>query len=374
MGYADMAERRVLIWDLASQYAEEKHEILPAVTAVLEKGDCILGDAVQALESELAQRLEVKHTVALNSGTDALILGMLALGIGAGDEVITPPNSFVASTSAIAHVGARPVFVDVLADQNIDPVKVAAAITPRTKAIMVVHMTGRIAPMNEIMALAEKHGLFVIEDAAQSFGSTYHGRPSGSFGHIGCFSAHPLKNMNASGDAGYLTTSDDKVAERVRLLRNHGLVDRNTVVEWGYNSRLDTMQAAILRIRLKNADSVIERKRRNVALYRELLDPACVFIPECKPHEFNTFVLFVIQTDRRDELQKHLAAKGIDSAIHYPISIHVQPAAAGLGYKAGDFPEAERQAGRILSLPVHPYLSEDDVRYVAETINAFHRS
>jgi dTDP-4-amino-4,6-dideoxygalactose transaminase len=339
---------------------------------VLKRGDFIGGDAVAELEAALAARFDVPHAVAVNSGTDALILALRVLGIGPGDEVITPPNSFVASTAAIVHVGGKPVFVDVRDDQNIDPEKTEAAITPRTKAIMVVHMTGRIAPMNEINAIARRHGLKVIEDAAQSCGSTYYGRHSGSLGDVGCFSAHPLKNMNACGDAGYMTVRDADLAVRLRRLRNHGLADRNTVLEWGLNSRLDTLQAAILKIRLKNLDDVIARKRAHVGLYRSLLSPKHAFIPPCQPYEFNTFVLFVIQVDRRDELQKFLAARGIDTAIHYPIPIHLQPAAAALGHKPGDFPMVERQAQRILSLPVHPYMTADDVRTVAGAINEFY--
>ncbi len=368
---AAAARRPIKIWDLESQFEEEKDELLPAVTAVLKRGDFIGGDAVAELEAGLAKRIGVAHAVALNSGTDALYLALRVLEIGPGDEVITPPNSFVASTATIVQAGATPVFVDVREDQNIDPALVEAAITPKTKAIMVVHMGGRIAAMNEINEIAKRHGLKVIEDAAQSCGSMYHGKVAGSLGDIGCFSAHPLKNMNACGDAGYMTLHDGAMAARARLLRNHGLVDRNTVQEWGVNSRLDTMQAAVLNIRLKNLDSVIERKRANVALYRSLLSEKHVFIPPCRNYEFNTFVLLVVQVDRRDELQKFMASRGIGTAIHYPIPIHLQPAAAALGHKRGDFPTVERQAGRILSIPVHPYLTEDEVRTVAATINEF---
>ena len=366
------ARRPIKIWDLESQFEEEKDELLPAVTAVLKRGEFIGGDAIAALEAGRAKRMGVAHAVALNSGTDALYLALRVLDIGPGDEVITPPNSFVASTATIVQAGAKPVFVDVREDQNIDPTKIEAAITPKTYALMVVHMTVRIAAMNEINGIAKRHGLKVIEDAAQSCGSTYHGKVSGSLGDIGCFSAHPLKNMNACGDAGYMTLNDAGMAARAKLLRNHGLVDRNTVQEWGVNSRLDTLQAAVLNIRLKNLDSVIERKRANVALYRSLLSEKHVFIPPCQNYEFNTFVLFVIQVDRRDELQKFLTSRGIGTAIHYPIPIHLQPAAKELGHKRGDFPMVERQADRILSIPVHPYMSEDEVRTVAATINEFY--
>jgi len=366
------ATRTISFWDLPAQYKEEQAELLPAVRAVLERGDFVGGNAIGELEAALAARIGVKHVIAVNSGTDALALGLKVLGIGPGDEVITPPNSFVASTATIVNAGAKPVFADVLPDQNFDPDAVAAAITPRTRAIMPVHMTGRIADMDAILALAKRHGLAVIEDAAQSCGSTYRGRPSGSFGDIGCFSAHPLKNMNAAGDAGYLATDNDAYAERLRLLRNHGLVDRETVNEWGFNSRMDTLQAVVLKLRLKHLDSVIQRKRRIVDRYRAKLNAEHVFIPPCRQIEFNTFVLFVAQVERRQELRTHLAACGIGTAVHYPVPIHLQPAAASLGYKRGDFPVAERQAARIVSLPVHQFLTDDDVDYVSDCVNQFY--
>ena len=371
---ADRLARTIPFWNLPAQYKEEEAELLPAIRAVLERGDFVGGDAIRELETALAARIGAKHVVAVNSGTDALALGLAVLGVGPGDDVITPPNSFVASTATIVHAGANPVFADVRPDQNFDPNAVAAAITPRTKAIMPVHMTGRIADMEPLTALAKRHGLAIIEDAAQSFGSTYKGRPSGTFGDIGCFSAHPLKNMNGAGDAGYIATNSDTLAARLHRLRNHGLIDRETVSEWGFNSRMDTLQAAVLKVRLKNLDSVIERKRRIVARYRERLNATHVFIPPCRQHEFNTFVLFVAQVDRREALRAHLAGHGIGTAIHYPVPIHLQPAAAALGYKRGDFPAAEQQATRILSLPVHQFLNDDDVDYVSDCINQFYAS
>ena len=295
--------RQVPYVNFAAQYAEEREEIAAIVERVFGRGEFVGGAGIDALEAELAAYVGVAHVVALASGTDALILGMRALGIGAGDEVITPPNSFVASTAAVVAVGATPVFADVRDDQNIDPDAVAAAITPRTKAIMPVHLTGRVCDMRPLMELAQRHGLAVIEDAAQSIGSRYEERQSGSFGTISCFSAHPLKNLNAAGDAGFLTTDDAEVARKVRLLRNHGLVDRNTVESWGTVSRMDVLQAELLRLRLARLDDVIERRRRNAETYRRLLADAPVFIPPCRNQEFNTFHVFVIQADRRDELQ-----------------------------------------------------------------------
>jgi dTDP-4-amino-4,6-dideoxygalactose transaminase len=366
-----MTKRSVPYVNLAAQYAAERDELLPLIDRTLATGQWIGGDVVAELEGALADYCNVKHAIAVNSGTDALVLALKALGIGPGDEVITPPNSFIASTSAIIHVGAKPVFADVLADQNVDPERIEAAITPRTRAIMPVHLTGRIAAMDAISRIAADRGLAIVEDAAQAMGSRYHGRPSGSIGTIGCFSTHPLKNLNACGDGGVLTTNDEAVAERVRLLRNHGLADRDTVTEFGFVSRMDALQAAVIKLRLGKLDQVIARRRRNAETYRQLLDPERVFMPKCRPEEFNTFHTFVIQVDRRDALKAHLADHGIATAIHYPVPIHLQPAAAGLGYGRGDFPSTERQAERILTLPVNEHLDDDDLHYVAEAVNGF---
>jgi dTDP-4-amino-4,6-dideoxygalactose transaminase len=367
----ETALRRIGYVNLPEQFEEERGEILDAVEGVFRRGDFIGGDAVGRFEQELSNYLDVPHVVTLNSGTDALILAMKALDIGPGDEVITPPNSFVASTAAIVAVGARPVFADVLPDQNIDPAAVEAAVTPRTRAILPVHLTGRMADMNPLLAIAGRRGLAVIEDSAQAAGSRYDGHMSGSFGALGCFSAHPLKNLNAAGDAGFVATSDAHLAERIRRLRNHGLINRSDVTEWGTVSRLDTIQAEVLRIRLRHLPAVIARRRRNAAQYRNELAGLPIFIPPCRDIEFNSFHTFVIQTDRRDEMQRFLAARGIETAIHYPVPIHLQPAARQLGYGRGSFPETERQAGRILSLPVHQFLPASDISSVCGHIREF---
>lgn len=241
----DGQKRQVKYVDFPSQFQEEREALMQAVEQVFTRGDFIGGADVAAFEAEVAQFIGVKHVLAVNSGTDALIMGMAALGIGPGDEVITAPNSFVASAAAVAHLGATPIFADTGNDFNLDPDAVRKAITPRTKAIMPVHLTGRMARMDEIMAIAETHGLAVIEDAAQAIGSRYNNQHSGTYGNIGCFSCHPLKNLNAAGDGGFIATDNDAVADYVRLARNHGLQDRNTVVRWGMVSRMDTMQAAI---------------------------------------------------------------------------------------------------------------------------------
>jgi len=361
---------RIPYVDLAAQFREESAELLAVVERTLASGSYIGGGEIEALEQDLAKLCETREAVALNSGTDALIFALRALGIGPGDEVITPPNSFVASTGAVIQVGATPVFVDVQPDQNIDPTKIAAVVTKRTRAIMPVHLTGRVCDMDPILEIARRHGLAVIEDAAQAIGSRYHGKTSGSFGDVGCFSCHPLKNLNACGDAGFIVTNDAKLARTIRSLRNHGLVGRDSVDQFGLVSRMDTLQAAILRFRLGRLPSIIERRRKNVALYRTLLHPA-VFNPPEGPDEFIAYHTFVIQTDRRDELKAHLAAHGIETAIHYPVPIHLQPAAARLGYARGAFPVCERQAERILTLPIHPWLADDDIAAVAHATNQF---
>ncbi len=361
---------RVPYVDFQAQFDEEREELLPLVETVLRRGDFVGGAAIEMLEQDLAAYCGVRFAVALNSGTDALLLGLKALGLQAGDEVITPPNSFVASTAAILGMDATPVFADVREDQNIDPQAIEAVITPRTRAIMPVHLTGRPADMRAIMAIAERHGLAVIEDAAQSIGTLIEGRMTGSFGQIGCFSAHPLKNLNAMGDAGFLTTNDARIAEEVRLMRCHGMLNRDTVVRWGTVSRMDTLQAEVLRMRLRRLPSVIERRRRNAELYGQVLDPR-IFVPRGLPGAFNTYHLFVAQVDRRNELQAFLKDRGVDTAVHYPVPIHLQPAAAGLGKGKGSFPVCERQAERILSLPIHQFLSVAQIQYVAEQMNAF---
>jgi dTDP-4-amino-4,6-dideoxygalactose transaminase len=364
--------RTVPYVNLPAQYAEEKAVLAPVIDAALASGQWIGGPLVEQFEQAAARYIGAPHVISVASGTDALILALRALDIGAGDEVITPPNSFVASTAAIFFAGATPVFADVQPDQNIDPAAIEAAVTPRTKAIMPVHLTGRVAGMDAIMRIAAKHNLAVVEDAAQAMGSRYNNRHAGAIGHIGAFSAHPLKNLNAMGDAGFLATSDAAVADRLRRLRNNGLIDRNTVAEWGVVSRLDNVQAGILSHRLTQLDAVVAARRANAEAYRRQLNAKAIFMPPCQAAEFNSFHTFVIQVDRRDELQRYLGERGIGTAIHYPVPIHLQPAARELGHKIGDFPATERQAQRILTLPINQFLTADDVAYVAETVNEFY--
>ena len=357
--------------NLAAQWEDEKQELLPIIESVMSSGQYVGGEAVGIFEQKASDLCGTKYCVALNSGTDALLLGLLALGVHGGDEVITPPNSFIASTAAIVHLGAKPVFVDVLPDQNIDPSQIERKISVKTKAIMPVHLTGRVANMTDILEIADRHNIPVIEDAAQSIGSKYSGRPSGSLGEVGCFSAHPLKNLNACGDGGFLTTDNRNIDQLVRIYRNHGLSDRNTVKKFSGVSRMDTLQAAILIYRISRLPQMIEKRRKNAELYRSWLDLNQVYIPEECEEKFNTYHTFVIQCEKRDELQEYLIERGIETAIHYPVPIHLQPAALSLGVRKGDFPVTENQSKRILSLPIHQYLREDTIFEISKCINEF---
>ena len=357
--------------NLVAQWEDEKHDLLPIIASVMSSGQYVGGEAVERFEQKAAELCGTRFCVTLNSGTDALVFGLLALGVRSGDEVITPPNSFIASTAAIVHLKAKPVFVDVLPDQNIDPSMIERAITAKTKAIMPVHLTGRIASMNAILEIAKHHQIPVIEDAAQSVGSLYSGRPSGSLGGIGCFSTHPLKNLNACGDGGFLTTDDEDIAKQVNLSRNHGLADRNTVERFGNVSRMDTLQASILEYRLSRLSQVIEKRRKHADIYRELLNSGPIHIAEEREEEFNTYHTFVIQCDKRNELKRYLMKQGIETSIHYPVPIHLQPAASHLGYRKGDFPVTETQSERILTLPIHQYLQESTIINISNCINTF---
>jgi dTDP-4-amino-4,6-dideoxygalactose transaminase len=357
--------------NLQKQWLEERDELLPIIDQVFASAQFVGGDELDRFEARIAKLCGTKYACALNSGTDALILALSMAGVRKGDEVITPPNSFIASAAAIVHIGAKPVFVDVLSDQNIDPTKIESAITEKTRAIMPVHLTGRMCDMDSIMSIAIQNNLLVIEDAAQSVGSKYKGKSSGSIGDVGCFSTHPLKNLNASGDGGFLTTNNESIFKQTKLYRNHGMADRNIVHNFGSVSRMDNLQAAILNYRLDNLDEVIQRRRNNARAYVEGIKNHDVFFPEEKESEFNTYHTFVIQTKHRDKLKEYLALNSIETAIHYPFPIHLQPASRKLGYKNGDFPITERQSKEILTLPINQYNNQEDIQRIIEVINEF---
>jgi dTDP-4-amino-4,6-dideoxygalactose transaminase len=358
--------------DLQQRYQEEKSELLACVDNVLSKGHLILTQEVNEFEEQAAKYIDVKHVIGLNSGTDALMMALWAYGIGKGDEVITTPVSFVATTGAIVHVGATPVYVDVCDDQNIDVSKIEAAITPRTKAIMPVHWSGRIADMDAIMIIAQKHKLIVIEDAAQSMGAYYRGKHGGSFGDAAAYSAHPLKNLNALGDAGFMSTNDDEVNRKVRIYRTHGLESRDNCVLYGVNSRLDSLNAEVLKFRLERLKAIVDRRRHNVEIYKSIIKQESIFIPPEKSEEHNSYVMFITQADQRDKLKEYLQSHDIESLVYYGTPLHLHKAAARFGLKKGDFPVAEAQCDKVLALPHHQNLTDDQITYVAEKVNAFY--
>lgn len=359
--------------DLASQWAECESELLPVILEVLRSGVYVSAEAVEAFEKRVCEYLKIDYCVAVNSGTDALVCALLAAGVRPGTEVITTANSFIASTAVICHVGATPIFVDVLDDQSMDPDKISDAITDKTAAVMPVHLTGKVSQMDRIMEICTGAGLPVIEDAAQCIGAKHSGVFGGTIGDVGCFSAHPLKNLNAIGDSGFIVTRKGDYAEKIKLMRNHGLADRNTVERFGYVSRMDVLQAAALNWKLENQlDSVNERRRLNARFYDESLTSA-LRKPYESENDWAVYHTYVIQTDERDALQQHLNSKGVGSAIHYPIPIHKQPAYTRKFGEYDLFPldNTERQAHQILSLPIHQNLSSEQTARITEVVNDF---
>lgn len=344
-----------------------------AVECVIDSGRYILGPEVAAFEREFAQYCGAALASGVSNGTCSMHLVLRGIGLEPGDEIITVPNSFVASAASISLAGAKPVFVDIGEDGNIDPSAIEAAITPRTRAIVPVHLTGRPARMKEIMAIAGRHGLFVLEDAAQAVGAALDGKRMGSWGHAASFSLHPLKNLHAFGDGGMVTTNDTDLLRRLNLSRNHGLVNREQCDFFSYNCRLDEMQAAMLRVQLRHLDVWTEQRRQLALRYNELLRPY-VEVPDEGPGEFCVWQTYVIRTDRRDELKKYLNENGVEALVHYATPIHTQPAAHGLGYRAEDFPRTMRHVSRIVSLPLYPTLSRAHQDKVVELIAEFHRN
>jgi len=356
--------------DLAASYLLEQQEILDICDQVFKSGRLVLGEAMWSLEAELSSYIGGGQVVALRSGTDALIIALKAAGIGPGDEVITAPNSFIATAGAIVAVGAFPRFVDASDDMNIDPTLIEAQISPKTKAIIPVHLTGRVAKMDQIYAIANKHNLVIIEDAAQSIGAKYKEKKSGTFGSFSCFSAHPLKNLAAMGDAGFLVINDDKFdANEIRQYRNHGLIDRSTQESWGINCRLDVLQCSILSHRLRSLDKANLRRRQIADIYTKTLNTELISTPKESEHEFNVYHTYTIKTPFRDQLKQKLNEAGIGSAIHYPTPIHLQAPSKKLGYQEGDFPVTEKLAKESLALPVQPHLSDEDILIISSTIN-----
>jgi dTDP-4-amino-4,6-dideoxygalactose transaminase len=362
-------KNKIAFVDLQAQYRTIAPQIAAAIQGVLDRSDYILGQDVQLFEEEFAKYIGTAHALSVGSGLDALEIALRAYGIGPGDEVITAANTFIATALGIIAVGAKPVLVEMdPATYNIDPAAIEAAITPRTRAIMPVHLYGQPADMERILAIASKHNLIVIEDAAQAHGAKFAGRPAGSWGHAGAFSFYPGKNLGAYGDGGIITTNDAAIAETIRYLRNYGQKVKYEHVIAGTNSRLDTIQAAILRVKLPHLDRWNAARNKHAAAYTLALAAGPFVLPKIAANRTHIFHLYVLQTENRAAIQEFLNARGIATGIHYPIPIHLQEACKDLGYRRGQFPITERAASRILSLPMFPELTSEQCEFVASTL------
>jgi dTDP-4-amino-4,6-dideoxygalactose transaminase len=367
----------VPLLDLQAQYVSLRDDLRQALDRVMSSQRFVLGDEVRGLENSIAAYCQTKHAVGCASGSDALLLALMALDVKAGDEVITTPFSFFATAASIARLGARPVFVDIdPRTYNIDPSQVADAITSRTRVIMPVHLYGQCAPMDQLLDIGRRHGIPVVEDAAQAIGATDNGRPAGSMGSIGCFSFYPTKNLGGAGDGGIMTTNDDAIAARLRRLRAHGGSNEYEHEEVGVNSRLDELQAAVLRVKLPSLDRWSDERASKAALYSKLLSEAELSFPLVTPqvradgrHIFHQYVIRV--PGNRDALMEHLKAHNVGAKVYYPIPLHLQACFNYLGYKEGQFPETESAAKETFALPAYPELTDEQQVYVVEAIRDF---
>jgi dTDP-4-amino-4,6-dideoxygalactose transaminase len=357
---------QIPLLDLKVQYSAIEGQVIEAVRGVLESAQFIGGEELVAFEREFAAYCQARHSRGVASGTDALHLALRALGIRAGDEVITTANTFIATAAAILAAGARPVFVDV--DPNtytMDPLFLERAITDRTRAILPVHLFGQPADMAPIIEIARRHGLYVVEDAAQAHGAEYQGARVGSLGDVGCFSFYPGKNLGAYGDGGAITTNSDAIAERVERLRDHGRITKYCHAQIGFNSRLDAVQAAVLRVKLRWLDRWNANRQRAAKWYNLELACSGLKLPFARAESTHVYHLYVVEADERDALQAKLGAAGVTTGIHYPLPLHQQPALRSLGYGREDLPRCESIAGRLLSLPMFPELTRSQVARVA---------
>jgi dTDP-4-amino-4,6-dideoxygalactose transaminase len=359
--------------DLKTQYKEIEQEVLPMVTEAMTNGAFIGGPQVANFETEFAEFCHSTYCVGVNSGTDALRFALMAVGVAPGDEVITVPNTFIATTEAISQVGAVPVFVDIYPHTcNMDISLIEEKITEKTRVILPVHLYGQPADMEPILELAEKHSFMVIEDACQAHGALYKNQKAGSMGIAGCFSFYPGKNLGAYGEGGAVVTRDEDIANKIRMIRDHGQEKKYFHSLEGYNGRLDAIQAGVLRIKLKRLNNWNRSRRKNAAHYNELLSNIDdVTITVEADFAQSVYHLYVIFVEKRDELQNFLADKGIATGLHYPLPLHLQKAYSHLGYKQGDFPVTESAAKRLLSLPMFPELTADQIAYVANSIREF---
>ncbi|HEY3165626.1 MAG TPA: DegT/DnrJ/EryC1/StrS family aminotransferase [Candidatus Binatia bacterium] len=365
----DRAPNAIHLVDLTRQYAAIKGEIDAAIQQTLNRGAFASNQSVAAFEEEFARYCGVKHCVCVNSGTSALHLAMIASGVHAGDEVITVPFTFVATAWAISYVGARPIFVDIEPRAcNLDAEKLARAIGPKTRAVVPVHLYGQMADLDPIRELCEKNGLVLIEDTAQAHGGEYNGQRAGGYGHIGCFSFYPTKNLGAYGESGAITTNDEKIAERIRHLRDHAQTSKYRHEELGFNYRMDEMQGAILRVKLRYLEDWNAARSKIARYYINKLAATPVVLPSELPHRRHVWHLFVVRSPDRDKLRQELSKASIDTGLHYPIPLHLQRAYRHLGYRQGDFPIAEQVARECLSLPIYPELEESEINRVCDVV------
>jgi len=371
--HASPSFESVLQLDLAAQYAAIGGEIRAAIERVLASQQFVLGPEGAALEQEIARLCGVAHGVGVGSGTDALVLALRACGVQAGDEVLLPPFTFVATGSAVSALGAVPVFADIRPETyNVDPAELESRVTPRTRAIVVVHLYGLPADMDPILAFARARRLPVIEDNAQAIGASYKGRPTGSMGDAACLSFYPTKNLGAYGDAGMVVSNSPELTERIRTLRNHGQTAKYFSTEPGWNNRLDELQAAILRVKLRHLSNWQRARQANAAEYTRLLNQIPGVMPPIVPEGFeHVFHQYTIRIERRDALQQFLSARKIGCTVYYPYPLHLQPLYASLSHKPGDFPHSERAAQEVLSLPMYPELRKEQIVRVVEAIADF---
>lgn len=358
--------------DLKAQYSVIKGEIIEAIAKVCDSQIFALGPVVERFEDNIARYCGTKYAVGVSSGSDALLVSLMALEIGPGDEVITTAFTFFATAGAISRLGAKPVFVDIdPATYNIDPKLIEKKITKKTRAIIPVHLYGQIAPMKEICKIADKHGLAVIEDAAQAIGATQNGVKSGNFGQLGCFSFYPTKNLGGFGDGGLVVTNDEKLYDKLKILRDHGQSPRYYYREIGGNFRLDAIQGAVLDIKLKYLDQWNQQRIKNASVYNDILADSPVRIPKIEQGNQCIYHQYTIAAQKRDQLQKFLSDNQISSAVFYPKPLHLQQCFSDLGYKPGDLPLTERICGEVLSLPIYAELNQEKLQHVAKTILKF---
>jgi len=362
--------------DLQAQYRSIKPEIDAAIQNVIDTSQFILGKSVHDFEEAFAKAHNAKHCVAVGSGTDALHVALWAAGVAAGDEVITAPFTFIATVEAISLLGAKPVFVDIDSRTfTMDPAKVERAITSRTRAILPVHLYGQPAEMDKLTDIARRHGVILVEDAAQAHLAKYQGKSVSGFGKAACFSFYPGKNLGAYGEAGAVLTNDDALAVKMRKLRDHGQVEKYNHEIWGHNYRMDGFQGAVLGVKLRYLGQWTERRRQIAKLYREhLTGVGDLVLPFESPEVYHVYHLFVLRTKRRSALQQYLTERGIATGLHYPIALHMQPAYVHLGYKKGDFPVSEKTADECMSLPIYAELTEEQIGYIADQVKAFFRA